>query len=71
MEVDDKTPEAGGSTERRRAGPLREMGRRLGTQAGQRNAIGDRVRERRVALGLTVDQVHSACRDLLKIGTPA
>lgn len=35
------------------------MGRRLGTQPGARNAVGDRVRERRVALGLTVDQVHA------------
>lgn len=35
-----------------------DIGRRLGAQPGMRNVIGDRVRERREALGLTVDQVH-------------
>ncbi len=40
-------------------GGTHELGRRLGTQAGQRNVVGERVRERRLAMGLTVDQVHA------------
>ena len=59
MDVEDDKLGSGGQTARTRQRPLRNMGRRLGTRAGERNAVGDRVRERRVSLGLTVDQVHA------------
>lgn len=52
--------------DRKRQRTLLGMGRRLGAEAGKRNAVGDRVRERRVALGLTVDQVHGQLADVTK-----
>ena len=57
-EVDKSARKRGRSKQNAQAPSAEDIGRRLGAQPGMRNVIGDRVRERREALGLTVDQVH-------------
>lgn len=60
MNKPDENTEKVSEAARKRQKPVRDLGRRLGTKAGYRNAVGARVRERRIELGLSVDQVHAS-----------